>query len=506
MVDRLDPDLAALALEATESSLVIVDALGSDHPIIHVNAAFEHTTGYSAAEAVGRNCRFLQNDERDQPALTRLRAALSEGRGSRVVLRNFRKDGTPFWNRLCVSPIRNAAGTVTHFVGIQNDVTEQKAAEEAMEANQERFKDFAAANSDWFWETDADHRFTFVSENVERMVGVTPAWHYGKTAGQLFGASYEGKAGDERHRRKLREHRPFRDFVFGHTGGGETRWLRSSGQPMFSADGSFIGYRGATSDDSERIGHAVTGRASQAKSEFLAHMSHELRTPLTAILGFAEVMMSQILGPLDSRYKEYSQDIYVSAQHLLNLVNDLLDLSKVEAGKFELLSEAIDLGEAIEEALRILASQGRRRSVEFTARVAEDLPLLNGDRRLLRQILLNLVSNALKFTPEGGRVEVLAAFEDDKTLVLEVRDSGVGIAPEDMERILEPYGQVRAEVAKDSPDTGLGLPLAKAFTELHDGTLEVKSVLQVGTSVIVRFPPERVLRQVVGPPLRKRGA
>ncbi|HVM79379.1 MAG TPA: ATP-binding protein [Stellaceae bacterium] len=234
--------------------------------------------------------------------------------------------------------------------------------------------------------------------------------------------------------------------------------------------------------------------ASAAKSRFLANMSHELRTPLNAIIGFSEMMRTEALGPVGSpRYRAYADDINRSGMHLLGLINDLLDLSKIEAGKMELAEGLLELPRLVDDCLLLLRDVARRGKVELAAELPTDLPLLWGDERKLKQVLLNLLGNAVKFTPEGGRVAVRAESERGGGFAIAVSDTGIGIAREHLAIVLEPFGQVRhVEGERAQPHgTGLGLPLSKALVELHGGKLEIESAPGRGTTIRLRLPPER---------------
>ena len=236
--------------------------------------------------------------------------------------------------------------------------------------------------------------------------------------------------------------------------------------------------------------------ASRTKSRFLATMSHELRTPLNAIIGFSEIMSSELCGPLENeKYREYNNDIRESAGHLLALINDILDLSKAEAGKLELQEGLVDLVSLVESSVRLIRQKAICGEVAIETEIAPaTAPVrLRGDERKLKQILLNLLSNAVKFTPPGGRVEVRMACDRAGSLVVSVRDSGIGIAEADLPEALEPFGQAKNHSGRSDEGTGLGLPLAKAMAELHGGSLTIDSVLGVGTTVTVVIPSERVL-------------
>src|SRR5207245_1315065 len=220
--------------------------------------------------------------------------------------------------------------------------------------------------------------------------------------------------------------------------------------------------------------------ASQHKSEFLANMSHELRTPLNAIIGFSEVLTERMFGDLNEKQDEYLKDIYASGTHLLSLINDILDLSKIEAGRMELELTDFHLPTALDNALTLIRERAGRRSITLQMSVDERLGQIHADERKIRQVVLNLLSNAIKFTPEGGRIEV-AAVPKDGSVEISVSDTGVGIAPEDQEAVFEEFRQVGTSAAKQE-GTGLGLALCRKFVELHWGKIWVQSEVSRGST------------------------
>jgi len=234
--------------------------------------------------------------------------------------------------------------------------------------------------------------------------------------------------------------------------------------------------------------------ASTAKSEFLANMSHELRTPLNAILGFSEIIKDRTFGnaALD-RYAEYGGHIHFSGQHLLGLIGDILDLSKIEAGKRELDETDVDLAQVARDVFNFVEPQAARKKLTLTLE-AQAQPIVRADERALRQIVANLLSNAVKFTPEAGSITLQIAHSDPGGITLSVTDTGIGIRPEDMKKVLESFGQARHDVSNaDERGTGLGLPIVKGLIELHDGALTLESTLGLGTTVSITLPAARVI-------------
>jgi signal transduction histidine kinase len=245
-----------------------------------------------------------------------------------------------------------------------------------------------------------------------------------------------------------------------------------------------------------RLAKEEAEAANQAKSGFLATMSHELRTPLNAIIGFSEMMLREVLGSLgNEQYRAYVGDIHASGTHLLQIINDILDLSKAEAGKIDLAEDVFDLRDVMRSVRQLTA--GRVHAAELTQSIElpADLPPLSGDERKTKQVLLNLITNSVKFTPAGGSITISAFWDCGTGLAITVSDTGIGIPEGDLERVLKPFEQVDSSLSRQHQGTGLGLPLVKAIMELHGGRLELKSELGVGTQVTVIFPPQRVLAQ-----------
>ncbi len=234
--------------------------------------------------------------------------------------------------------------------------------------------------------------------------------------------------------------------------------------------------------------------ANRTKSEFLAAMSHELRTPLNAIIGFSEIIKEETFGPVGSvQYRSYAEDINESGQHLLDLINDILDLSKVESGADEMHEEQIDIREVIESVVTMVKGRAQKGGVKLELEVPDHPPALRADNRKLKQILVNLLSNAIKFTGPGETVILRIWCRTGSGYVIQIADTGIGIALDDIPKALAPFQQIDGELSRKYEGTGLGLPLAKSLVELHGGSLDLQSRLGVGTTVTVRLPEERVV-------------
>jgi len=254
------------------------------------------------------------------------------------------------------------------------------------------------------------------------------------------------------------------------------------------------------SDEARR--HAE--QANIAKSQFLATMSHELRTPLNAIIGFSEVLKSELLGPHQvPQYKEYAGDIHGSGQHLLNLINELLDLSRIEAGKYELNEEVVSLVDIAEDCRRMMELRAKSKGIELVYNVGNNLPKLWGDERAIRQVVLNLLSNAIKFTPQHGKVTLVVTRSGDGGQFISVKDNGPGIPEDEIETVLSSFGQGSLAQKTAEQGAGLGLPIVQKIMELHQGRFDLFSKLRFGTEVIATFPRARVM-DALAPVVEKR--
>jgi signal transduction histidine kinase/HAMP domain-containing protein len=279
----------------------------------------------------------------------------------------------------------------------------------------------------------------------------------------------------------------------------DSRWLRLSNST--TTDGGFVIIASDITLLKEREtvlreAKEQAESASRSKSEFLANMSHELRTPLNAVLGFSEIIRDAIMGPVDARYQEYANDIYTAGRHLLSLINDVLDLSKIEVGRLELQEENVDIAEVVATCNRIIEGRAKEAELVVAVNIAPELPLVRADERRLKQIVLNLLSNAVKFTPAGGRIVITAGMLHSGEPIIAVSDTGIGMRGEDVTLALEPFRQIDGALNRRYEGTGLGLPLVQRLVQLHGGTLSIKTAPGAGTTITLRLPADRCIREV----------
>lgn len=373
-----------------------------------------------------------------------------------------------------------------------------------------RYRAFAEAGTDWFWETDKNHRFIYYSPRLVNYFGYTLDGVFGKTRSehaQHIGADPDTDETREKwaaHEADQANRRPFRDFEYAiQKGVGKTGYLSTSGSPVYSPSGEFQGYRGSGRDITRRVeaeGYArqmererdgaVT--ANSVTNQFLATMSHELRTPLNAILGFSEVMMDQLFGPMQNqKYHGYATDIFDSARHLLSIVEDLLNVSRLDVSDDNLDLEPIPARQFVAEMVRMTRSIATGRDLHLSSDIPDPKFEFLGDRRALRQVMFNLISNSIKYTKGGGEIEIRCALGEDGSAEIAVRDNGSGIKNVDLPHIFEPFHSVDPRIAKDQPGAGLGLWICKRIVEAHKGQIDIESVFGTGTTATVRLPGEK---------------
>ncbi len=534
---------------------------------ITVNPAHARIYGYDSPEEMIAAIDDIRGQIYADPHVRSVFLNLLEKNGftSEFEFQALRKDGKKIWISENARAVRDDEGKILYYEGFATDITKRKEAEEKLDSywshleqlvrartneltaansklseevnfrksmgeilrqSEERFRGLVESTSDLVWEVDASGCCTYISPQVSSLLGYGPEDVAGK---QLF-LSGEKEA-EERASASFREilarSEPFRSFESVHHGGnGKLVVLETNGVPFFGPDETLAGYRGISRDITERklieqellrVNEEATA-ANRAKSDFLANMSHELRTPLNAVIGFCELILDKKFGPLNPLQEEYLTDVLNSGKHLLSLINDILDLSKIEAGKMPLQPSEVHLRDLLLGSLVMVKEKAYRNGLKVNCRVEPISETIRCDERRLKQILYNLLSNAVKFTPSGGTVSLSArrfAVEELKDLGIEagrngnagnvsaggyvritVADSGVGIKAEDLERIFDPFEQVQSGAcSRRQQGTGLGLSLVRRLSEMHHGAVWAESAGEgAGSSFHVLLPMD--VRQV----------
>ncbi|RMD63529.1 MAG: hypothetical protein D6826_04700 [Alphaproteobacteria bacterium] len=341
---------------------------------------------------------------------------------------------------------------------------------------------------------DGDIRYTYISDGAKDLFGVSPEEIVADP--QALFDCHGPEYGLDFHERLLAASRELTLWDVEApiiTRDGEHKWTHAIARPTRRADGTVV-WNGIILDATRiKMANLELAAANRAKSEFLANMSHELRTPLNAIIGFSEIMLGETFGKIGNpKYVEYLRDIHESGTHLLEIINDLLDLSKIEAGKMTLDEAPLDITRLVRNTLRLMSDKAEERGIALSCDMAEDIPPIVADERKVKQVLINLLSNAIKFTSHGGWVKVRVAVDADGRLTISVADNGIGISQQDQKAVLRPFAQADSGLNRKYEGSGLGLPLAKKIVELHGGTLTLESELTRGTTVTVTFPGSRL--------------
>ncbi|HEY1386649.1 MAG TPA: PAS domain-containing sensor histidine kinase [Dongiaceae bacterium] len=397
-------------------------------------------------------------------------------------------------------PVFDSDGHLSGFGGILQMFADHGIGVEDIALMLDRYMDFLRLTADWVWEADGNLNFTMVSQRISNALDRPPQEYIGKNLLTMMVTDTLRQAAKRRFERMT----PFRDVPFDAVDGeGKRRLFMLSAVPVFDrANGTLKGYRGAATDITEltkreeslRMAKEQADVASRAKTHFLANMSHELRTPLNAIIGFADVMRMEMIGPVSNpQYKSYIRDIHGSALHLLGIINDILDVSRIEAGKVTLHESVVSLDEVVESVVRLVKERVTDSQLALDLDIAAKLPRIHADKQKLKQILINLIGNAIKFTPKHGRITVGARLSPHGELELSVTDNGIGISQDNIDRVLEPFVQVDSALHRKFDGAGLGLPLSRGLARLHGGDLRLESAPGQGTRAVITLPATRLL-------------
>ncbi len=462
---------------------------------------FSKITGVAESQLLGRTRQETGIPNVDETAWQQHLADLAAHRPFRAFVHpRANEAGDVHWFSISGTPVFDGAGLFKGFRGTGSDITQQKRIEYLLRESEQRLTAIMDHVPAALFLKDLDARYLLINRQFENWFGVDPVTSIGKNAHDLYPKERADQyvLGD---RKILEDWQVNTDEVAIPGPDGAMRSFILTKFPIFDA-GKPVGYGGVMIDSTERTQAIEALRqsesraelANRAKSEFLANMSHELRTPLNAIIGFSEIIRSDILGSGDrERDRDYANDIYESGRLLLNLINDILDISKIELGSDKPENVNIEVPLLIDSVHVLMRERARDEKVEIQIDMQDGLPLLWADERKLKQILINLVSNSLKFTEAGGMVKLKVGCQPDHGHLFEVIDTGIGIAPENIAKAMQPFGQIDSALNRQHTGTGLGLPLAKELTEMHGGTFEIDSELGVGTTITVRFPSRRIV-------------
>lgn len=473
-------------VDSSSHGVVISSMTFANEPIVYVNRAFEDLTGYSLGDAIGRRCNFLQGEERHQPGIDQLRRAIGEQREAKVQLRNYRRDGSMFWNELSIAPVFDQEGGLTHYLGIQTDVTARVLAQEAVNRRGEQLDTILSLSPDGFVMFDAERLIAYANAAFCTMTGLPASTLIGKVTFSEFETLMRDRCDPAL---------PYPDVLMD-TGLPDTvtlmlpqrRILERVIRTSRSGNGELIlCYRDVTRES----------EIDRMKSDFLSTAAHELRTPMVSIFGFTELMLHRTFPPERSRMMLTT--IHRQAGLIVNLVNELLDLARIEARSGKDFNIAItSLRPIVDETLAsiLMPNDERRVSVDWaTGPGGADLEVMVAvDAEKIRQALNNVISNAYKYSPGGGAISLELVTDSAREAMagIRVRDGGIGMSPEQLARVFERF--YRADPSGNIPGTGLGLCLVKEIVELQGGSVEVRSEAGVGTEVTIWLPRRQSLK------------
>jgi PAS domain S-box-containing protein len=481
-----------------------------DGRFVRANRAAARSLGYdSPAQMLAevsdiRSQVYVDPSSRD----AMLKALQQHGRVENQVHKVRRRDGTCLWVSMTITLLRDSAGRPCRLIGSSTEVGELVEMQQALRLAEQNYRAIFENATEGIYLSSLDGQQLRANPALVRLNGYASEAEMLAKVNDIAAQWYVDPNRRAEFRRLMERDGRVENFeseVY-RCGTRERIWVSENARLVRDAAGNPSHYEGSVRDitAAKRAETALREAidqargASAAKSAFLANMSHELRTPLNAILGFCELMLLETFGPLGhQRYSGYLQDVHFSANHLLQLIEDILDLTKAESHRIELDEQPLDLAATASAALRLVGERARRGRVELAMCVPHDLPPVRADERRLRQILVNLLSNAVKFTTAGGKVQLSARRLADGGIAISVADTGIGIAPEGLARVFQPF--VQLDRPRRQEGTGLGLALCKKLIEAHDGTIELASRVGEGTTVELRLPAGRVCAEAVVP-------
>ena len=482
-----DSDLKLLAFNSEFTKLLDIP-----RELLDSGATFEDLVRFNAERGrYGTRVTAEEVERRTEVLLTNLQARMEQVRPDGTVLEN-----------------RNRRLPNGGYVMVYTDITETKRIEAALRQSEQRYALALSGANEGIWEWGDQVDGVYVSRRLREIVGIDGSEPMVKAdvwIGRIHPDDVEEMR--ERMREHLRGNTEYYDHEYRMRGDdGGYRWVHSRGLGVRDERGHVYRMAGSLSDVTQRklAEHELLRAkesaelANRTKGEFLATMSHELRTPLNAVIGFSELILQKVFGPIGhDNYRDYIQNIHESGNHLLTIINDILDVSKAEAGMVDLYEEDVDLREVIASGMRLIGPRARESNIALRTNYDEPLSLVVADARRLKQILINLLSNAVKFTPAGGSITIEAWARPGMGAGFRVIDTGIGIAKEDQPRMLEPFTQVESGLSRKHEGTGLGLPLCSALIEVHGGELTLESELGAGTAITVILPESRISEKSV---------
>ncbi|MBU4140206.1 MAG: PAS domain S-box protein, partial [Euryarchaeota archaeon] len=461
-----------------------------DGCILDSNPAFMKMIGYSAEEVRGKKFIDYTYPEDVSPNLLLFNEAITGKRDHYIMEKRYvRKDGTILWGRLAVSVVNSAEGGPQFLIAMMEDITESKKAEDALRESEEKYRSLVESTDDSIYMVDRDGRYLFMNSKHLLRLGIQ---------------DYRGKSYKDIHspdRIKVFTERVSSVFENGEPQHCEYesngKWFHQTLSPVKNPRTGIVtavASVNVVSNDitvrkkAERmiLENERLASASRAKSQFLSNMSHELRTPLNSIIGFSELLRQKVCN--EEKHMQYVQNVLTSGRHLLNIINDILDLSKVEAGKIDLIFEDMNVADTIYETTGLVCEMAKKRNVVIKTDIDQELGTIEADPQRFRQILFNLLSNAVKFSKKDGGMVTSAAKKEGDMAKFQVVDTGIGINEEDVDRLFEKFDQLDSGITKNYGGTGLGLAISKKLVGLQGGEIKAESIYGEGSTFTFTLP------------------
>jgi len=491
-------DLLTQALDASIAGIIITDNQQADNPIIYCNQAFEHISGYQRSEIIGHNCRFLQKEDRNQAVLEKIREAIANGQRCVVEIRNYRKDGTLFWNELYMSPVKGEDGKVNYFIGVQNDITRRKVAEQKVQSNQaemerrieertrslkenqEYLSSIVQTVRESLIVLQPDLKVMMVNDHFMRTFKVSREETEGQQLYDLGNGQWDIPELRQLLEQILPTNNPVIDFEVSHD-------FPYIGKKLMLLNAHRIELEGSYKDQILIAIEDITERRSieQRKDDFLSIASHELKTPLTTIKGYMQLMNRLLTDESDRKLKSAVEKTSLYVERLNNLISELLDVSRIQSGRIELHKEPFDFDEMVQEAVESILQAQNTHQIEIKGRTE---CTVKGDESHIAQVVTNLLSNAIKYSPDNHKVEVYLSRVGNYVKAAIV-DQGVGVPYPDQQKIFERFYRV-SDMQKQFPGMGIGLYICSEIVKNHGGSLWVESKVGKGSTFSFTLPLE----------------
>ncbi|RYE36046.1 MAG: PAS domain S-box protein [Sphingobacteriaceae bacterium] len=484
------------ALDASNSGIVITDNNQHDNPIIYCNKAFEHISGYDRKEIIGRNCRFLQKEDRNQDVRKTLKNAIKNGEDCFVEIRNYRKDGNLFWNELYMSPIKNQAGEITHFIGVQNDISRRKKAELALlhqkqemekrieertrviKESEEYLASIVSTVRESLIVLDKDYNILSVNDHFLKTFKVS----VNETAGRILYTLGNGQWNIPRLKEMLNNvlptNNPVEDFEVEHD-------FPHIGRKLMLVNAHRIELEGEYKDRILIAIEDITERREieRRKDDFLSIASHELKTPLTTVKGYVQMMARYMPQNADEKFKNIVDKTSIYVERLNSLLAELLDVSRIQTGHIELHKELFDFDKVVHETVEGIQAATKSHHITIIGKATNQF---KGDESHIVQVINNLLANAIKYAPDSPEITIYLSLVSDY-LKVSVTDNGMGINPEDQKRIFDRFFRV-GEIQQRFPGMGIGLYVCEQIIKNHGGSLWVESEKGNGSTFSFTLP------------------